>query len=90
MEKNTKWAVFFLEQTEIPQERIDDYPDTLAADSSRKSKSPKPSRRAQKILLLDEPTTGLDLFVQAKILDLIKALQKRLCDDCGKPRFRRD
>jgi putative phosphonate transport system ATP-binding protein len=29
-------------------------------------------------LLLDEPTTGLDLSVQAKILDLIKVLQKEI------------
>ncbi|HHD56799.1 MAG TPA: phosphonate C-P lyase system protein PhnK, partial [Desulfobulbaceae bacterium] len=30
------------------------------------------------LLLLDEPTTGLDVSVQARILDLIKSLQKEM------------
>lgn len=71
-------ALGFLEQTEIPQARIDDYPDTFSGGQQQRIQIAKALAANPKILLLDEPTTGLDLSVQAKILDLIKALQKHI------------
>lgn len=71
-------ALSFLKQTEIPKERIDDYPDAFSGGQQQRIQIAKALAAHPKILLLDEPTTGLDLSVQAKILDLIKALQKHI------------
>ena len=71
-------ALYFLEQTQIPTSRIDAYPDVFSGGQQQRIQISKALAAKPKILLLDEPTTGLDLSVQAKILDLIKALQKSL------------
>jgi len=73
-----KRALFFLEKTEIPVSRIDDYPDRFSGGQQQRIQISKALSSNPKILLLDEPTTGLDLSVQAKILDLIKVLQKEI------------
>lgn len=73
-----KGALYFLDKTEIPQERIDNYPDTFSGGQQQRIQIAKALAANPKLLLLDEPTTGLDLSVQARILDLIKALQKQI------------
>ncbi len=70
-----KRALYFLGKTEIPISRIDDYPDRFSGGQQQRIQISKALASNPKILLLDEPTTGLDLSVQAKILDLIKELQ---------------
>lgn len=72
--RNRAW--YFLEKTEIPTSRIDDYPNHFSGGQQQRIQISKALSSNPKILLLDEPTTGLDLSVQAKILDLIKELQK--------------
>lgn len=71
-------ALYFLEKTEIPVQRIDDYPDRFSGGQQQRIQISKALSSNPRILLLDEPTTGLDLSVQAKILDLIKELQKEI------------
>lgn len=71
-------AIHFLNKTEIPIKRIDDYPDRFSGGQQQRIQISKALSSNPKILLLDEPTTGLDLSVQAKILDLIKVLQKEI------------
>lgn len=71
-------ALYFLEKTEIPVSRIDDYPEYFSGGQQQRIQISKALSSNPKILLLDEPTTGLDLSVQAKILDLIKALQNEI------------
>ena len=71
-------AKYFLEKTEIPVSRIDDYPDRFSGGQQQRIQISKALSSNPKLLLLDEPTTGLDLSVQAKILDLIKVLQKEI------------
>jgi putative phosphonate transport system ATP-binding protein len=73
-----KRALYFLDKTEIPLQRIDDYPDRFSGGQQQRIQISKALSSNPKILLLDEPTTGLDLSVQAKILDLIKELQKEI------------
>lgn len=71
-------ALYFLEKTEIPTSRIDDYPEYFSGGQQQRIQISKALSSNPKILLLDEPTTGLDLSVQAKILDLIKELQHEI------------
>jgi len=71
-------ALYFLDKTEIPTSRADDYPDRFSGGQQQRIQISKALSSNPKILLLDEPTTGLDLSVQAKILDLIKVLQKEI------------
>ena len=71
-------ALYFLDKTEIPTSRVDDYPDRFSGGQQQRIQISKALSSNPKILFLDEPTTGLDLSVQAKILDLIKVLQKEI------------
>jgi putative phosphonate transport system ATP-binding protein len=73
-----KRALYFLDKTEIPTSRIDDYPEYFSGGQQQRIQISKALSSNPKILLLDEPTTGLDLSVQAKILDLIKELQHEI------------
>jgi putative phosphonate transport system ATP-binding protein len=73
-----KKALYFLDKTEIPTSRIDDYPEYFSGGQQQRIQISKALSSSPKILLLDEPTTGLDLSVQAKILDLIKELQHEI------------
>jgi putative phosphonate transport system ATP-binding protein len=77
-EKIRNRALYFLDKTEIPTQRIDDYPDYFSGGQQQRIQISKALSSNPKILLLDEPTTGLDLSVQAKILDLIKELQHEI------------
>ena len=77
-EKIRQKAEYFLDKTEIPVSRIDDYPDRFSGGQQQRIQISKALSSNPKLLLLDEPTTGLDLSVQAKILDLIKMLQKEI------------
>ena len=77
-EEIRKRALYFLEKTEIPTSRIDDYPEYFSGGQQQRIQISKALSSNPKILLLDEPTTGLDLSVQAKILDLIKELQHEI------------
>ncbi len=71
-------SLTLMEKTELPLGRIDDYPDKFSGGQQQRIQISKALASDPKLLLLDEPTTGLDLSVQAKILDLIKILQKKL------------
>ena len=73
-----KKALYYLEQTEVPVQRIDDYPDRFSGGQQQRIQISKALSSNPKLLLLDEPTTGLDLSVQARILDLIRELQTEI------------
>jgi len=70
-------SLYYMEKTELPLSRNDDYPDRFSGGQQQRIQISKALSTEPKILLLDEPTTGLDLSVQAKILDLIRHLQKQ-------------
>lgn len=63
-------------QTELPVERVNSRPGEFSGGQQQRVQISKALSNSPKLLLLDEPTTGLDLSVQAKIIDLIKFLQK--------------
>jgi putative phosphonate transport system ATP-binding protein len=67
-----------LTKTEIPVERIDDLPENFSGGMQQRVQISKALANNPAILFLDEVTTGLDVSVQARVLDLIRQLQRQL------------
>lgn len=65
-----------LEKTEIPVERMDEPPANFSGGMQQRVQIAKALSNNPLILFLDEVTTGLDLSVQARVLDLIRTLQR--------------
>jgi putative phosphonate transport system ATP-binding protein len=64
--------------TELPPERIDDDPHMFSGGMLQRVQISKALSSNPALLLLDEVTSGLDLSVQARVLDLIKRIQWEL------------
>jgi len=64
-----------LEKTEIPLDRMDEPPKNFSGGMQQRVQIAKALSNNPLILFLDEVTTGLDLSVQARVLDLIRTLQ---------------
>jgi putative phosphonate transport system ATP-binding protein len=71
-------ASFLLEKTEVPLARLDDIPAHFSGGMQQRIQIAKALSTNPVLLFLDEPTTGLDLSVQARVLDLIKSLQREM------------
>jgi putative phosphonate transport system ATP-binding protein len=67
-----------LERTEIPLSRMDEPPRNFSGGMQQRVQIAKALSGDPPILLLDEVTTGLDLSVQARVLDLVRALRDEL------------
>ncbi len=67
-----------LNHVEIPLTRMKEYPKNFSGGMQQRVQISKALANNPPILLLDEVTTGLDLSVQAKVLDLIKTIQRDL------------
>lgn len=65
-----------LTKTEIPVERMDEPPANFSGGMQQRVQIAKALSNNPLILFLDEVTTGLDLSVQARVLDLIRTLQR--------------
>ena len=66
------------ERTEIPLERMDEPPRNFSGGMQQRVQIAKALSNNPLILFLDEVTTGLDVSVQAKVLDMIRNLQRDL------------
>jgi putative phosphonate transport system ATP-binding protein len=67
-----------LNKTEVPIKRMDDRPGTFSGGMQQRVQISKAIANNPPLLFLDEVTTGLDVSVQAKVLDLIRELQTDL------------
>ena len=70
-------AVEMLDRVGIPQaaSRIDDYPHQFSGGMRQRAMIAMALANNPKLLIADEPTTALDVTVQAQILDLLQDLQ---------------
>jgi peptide/nickel transport system ATP-binding protein/oligopeptide transport system ATP-binding protein len=73
-------AVEMMQLVGIPsaESRVDDYPHQLSGGMRQRAMIAMALSSDPKLLIADEPTTALDVTVQAQILELMKELRERL------------
>jgi len=73
-------AVELLNLTRItkPEQRVDQYPHELSGGMRQRALIAMSLASEPELLIADEPTTALDVTVQATILELLKELQEKL------------
>lgn len=71
-------ATDLLNHTEVPVKRMDESPARFSGGMQQRVQIAKAIANNPPLLLLDEVTSGLDVSVQAKVLDLIRGLQEEL------------
>ena len=74
-------AIDMLARVGIPQaaQRVDDYPHQFSGGMRQRAMIAMALSCDPDLLIADEPTTALDVTVQAQILDLIRDLQREMC-----------
>ena len=82
LEKADAWdyAVEMLQKVGIPapQQRVDEYPHQLSGGMKQRVMIAMALACDPKLLIADEPTTALDVTIQAQILDLLRKMQEEM------------
>ena len=71
-------AIDWLRQVEIDEGRIDDLPRTFSGGMLQRLQIARTLVTHPRLVFMDEPTGNLDVSVQARLLDLIRGLVRRL------------
>lgn len=74
----TERGEHFLRKVDIPMKRKFDLPKNFSGGMQQRVQIAKALSNYPPVLLLDEVTTGLDLSVQADVLELIKEIQREM------------
>ncbi len=67
-------AVDWLERVEISETRVDDRPSTFSGGMQQRLQIARNLVTGPRLVFMDEPTGGLDVSVQARLLDLLRGL----------------
>ncbi|MDR1588897.1 MAG: ABC transporter ATP-binding protein [Oscillospiraceae bacterium] len=71
-------AVDMLEMVGIPGERYDEYPHQFSGGMKQRVVIAMALACKPELLLADEPTTALDVTIQAQVLEMMQSLKKKL------------
>jgi putative phosphonate transport system ATP-binding protein len=71
-------ATDWLERLEISRDRIDDMPSTFSGGMQQRLQIARNLVTQPRLVFMDEPTGGLDVSVQARLLDLLRVLVRDL------------
>jgi microcin C transport system ATP-binding protein len=64
----------WLDRVEIDRGRIDDWPETFSSGMQQRLQIARTLVTRPRLVFMDEPTGGLDVSVQARLLDLVRGL----------------
>jgi putative phosphonate transport system ATP-binding protein len=67
-------ALHWMERVELDTTRIDDLPGTYSGGMQQRLQIARNLITQPRLVFMDEPTTGLDVSVQARLLDLLREL----------------
>ena len=67
-------ATDWLSRVEIPEDRIDDTPRAYSGGMRQRLQIARNLVTAPRLIFMDEPTGGLDVSVQARLLDLLRRI----------------
>ncbi|MDR3177086.1 MAG: phosphonate C-P lyase system protein PhnK [Desulfovibrio sp.] len=73
-----KTGVSWLDRVEIDADRIDDVPVSYSGGMQQRLQIARNLVSAPRLVFMDEPTGGLDVSVQARLLDLIRTLVREM------------
>ena len=71
-------ATDWLGRVEIDEGRIDDRPSTFSGGMQQRLQIARNLVTGPRLVFMDEPTGGLDVSVQARLLDLLRGLVRRM------------
>lgn len=71
-------AIDWLDRVEVDTSRVDDLPDTYSGGMQQRLQIARNLVTNPRLVFMDEPTGGLDVSVQARLLDLIRGLVTNL------------
>lgn len=71
-------AVNWLGRVEISEDRVDDRPTTFSGGMQQRLQIARNLVTGPRLVFMDEPTGGLDVSVQARLLDLLRSLVRDL------------
>jgi len=71
-------AVDWLGRVEIDEDRVDDRPSAFSGGMQQRLQIARNLVTGPRLVFMDEPTGGLDVSVQARLLDLLRGLVRQL------------